>query len=414
MRECCLLITPKQGNVFGGLEAEFNLRRIDGTLPDAQDNDRFYVACHQSLGDVVSVEPGAHMIEIKTQNPASDPKKVMTQFSSSYAVLDRIAHDQGLIIANRADMNDVSLGMLCANLISSIDPATVQNRHLDVKMEAADRIVGKALRAHACSTASIQYTHAVTDADNLHRWMRVHYAMMPLYLSVFDNSQREENGIHTAITRRADLGERGLMRINPFEAKNGFDLMERYSELLTDLPLLLFTDGNGNLASPKTKTVFGDLSPSLQNVGNFMAVANGLWTSCKIKPLFNAFYPEKLDHLLLEVRDMDTGLRNITPVVHLFAPMTRQAQNVGYLEHLLEREAGIPLTYRPKVAFNMSVNSLEAVRTTPGLAVTFGAITMRDAVDRIIIPVLKRFNPQGQVVWKEFMGEREKFFSSTP
>ena len=71
--------------VTAGLEMERFILNADGTLPDTIQHDCLYKSLHRKLADKVSVEPGAHMIEIKT-HPHTDAAALSKDLLKTLAI----------------------------------------------------------------------------------------------------------------------------------------------------------------------------------------------------------------------------------------------------------------------------------------------------------------------------------------
>lgn len=75
-----------------GMEMERFILKEDGTLPDARTHDVLYIALRKSLGENASVEPGAHMIEIKT-GVHKEAVSLHREMSETFAALRREAKE---------------------------------------------------------------------------------------------------------------------------------------------------------------------------------------------------------------------------------------------------------------------------------------------------------------------------------
>lgn len=402
-----------------GMEMERFILREDGGLPDAKTHDVLYLALRKSLGDNASVEPGAHMIEIKT-GVHKDAVSLNREMSETFAALKKETAAAGLKIADTSDLPQFPLTDLRNNLISRIDPETGKTRRVTEIMSAYEKNGWTDNANWGCGTTSIQLTHSVEDIDQLHRWARVHAAMSPLYFAAFENRARANGNVHEGIRLRGLMKERGLVAEYVFSAKDGSDFAEKYVDFVLQNKLLTTLDENGQDVILPQPTAFRDLPESQQTLGNFLQAASFSWNVSKIKLIVDEDALEKgevrLGNLLLEARDIDVSDRAVLAVAGWFCALTESELTLSEAEIRLE-QIGIPVVSNPKVAAERTRAALDAVQNDPRyLETAFGdpakGIKVRDAIAEIVLPIFKSGgDPAGAAdIWKEVAKSQKPYF----
>ncbi len=377
--------------VTKGMEMEHFLLKRDGSLPNASLHDKFYVSAKRALGDDVSAEPGAHMIEIKT-HPHDNHADLISNLKKNLRTLKNVANIHSLKILNTSDIPNIPIQQIRENLASKKDPASGQVRRVEV---LEDLINGglKQFQDYVLRTTSIQLTHSIKDIDKMHRWAKIHCALMPIYYTVFENRTRTGK-THDALNIRRSLGEQGLIASYIFQAEDGEDFAEKYVEYVANTDMYTVFDENGDNQTVIPPVKFINLPKEKQTLGNFMKAASYNWGVCKIKPSIDNEALEKrniaLSNLLLEVRDFDTSEKGANIISEWLCTLTENEENLIEIEARLE-DAGIPICTDPTKALKLIRESLYEVETKENyLDTSYGEnSTLRDAIKEVMIPMTR-------------------------
>ncbi len=379
-----------------GMEMERFLLRRDGKLPDIQDHDALYMALRKALHDKASVEPGSHMIEIKT-GVHEHADTLSRELLMNLDILKTEAERLGLAVTPASDFPGFPAPVLSGNLISRIDPETGKTRRVWEMMKAYEQNGWTDIANWGCGTTSIQLTHSVEDADTLHRWTRVHAALSPLYFSVFENRQRSPQGIHEGIRLRRLMKERGLIAGYVFKAEDGVDFVDKYIEFILANQLLTTLDEKGQDIALARPAAFNDLPAADRTLGTLLQSASFYWNICKVKLILDESLLQtgeiKLENLLLEVRDMDVSDAAVPAIAGWFSTLTESETSLFEVEARLE-SMGVPVCSNPALAEKRTKDALIAVESDPRyLETIFGdadqGTILRDAITQIVLPMLR-------------------------
>lgn len=406
-----------------GMEMERFILHADGSLPDAAAHESFYLRLRQLLDDKVSVEPGAHMIEIKT-GVHIDAAALTTELRNHMNTVDRTAKESGLIVVATSDLPGFSPDRLARNLIARIDPETGKTRRVWELMKAYESNGWHAIGRWGCGTTSIQLTHSVQDADTLLRWSRVHAALSSLYYAVFENRTRTAGTVHDGIRLRRLMGERGLVASYVFNARSGADFVDRYVDAIAQNRLLTILDDKGQDSPLPHPASFREIPPHAQTLGNLLQAASFSWNTCKIKPIIDdaalARGQIRLQNLLLEVRDMDVSAAAVPAIAGWFATLTESDARLREAEDRLE-SLGVPVRSNPALAGTRTHAAIAAVENDPAcLRTVFGdaarGTTLRDAVTQLVLPMLEGYAPAGEALplWQAAARAQTPPFRVTP
>ena len=404
-----------KGPVTAGMEMEVFLLTGTGGLPNADQHNRLYGSLRRELGDSVSVEPGAHMVELKSgvhqaARPLSD---------DLLAVFGRVqghADNHGLKVQAGSDLPGFTAAQLTGNLVSPVDPETGAVRRAPTMVETCKRVGWGAVADWGCSTTSIHYTQSVQDADQLHRLSKIHAALAPVYYAAFENRERE-NGVHGGLRLRRQMGQRGLIAPAVFDAADGDDYVDRYVAATMKNQMITRLDAEGYDAALPRPMAFGELPREEQTVGNWLQAASTTWNFTKVKliPDEEALKDKRvsLAHLLLEVRDFDVSRSGVPAIAGWLHAVGSSEERLAEAETRLEA-LGVPVVSDPKRAGVLSTRTLLAVETDPRtLETPFGhGFTARDAVRQVIVPMLHGAgNPAGSLdLWQDVAAARTPVF----
>jgi hypothetical protein len=393
-----------------GMEMERFLLKRDGKLPDRHDHNALYLALCKVLHEKASVEPGSHMIEIKT-GVHEHADSLVQELLMNLDILKTEARKIGLVVTPTSDLPGFPVTQLSGNLISRIDPETGKTRRVWEMMKAYEQNGWTDVANWGCGTTSIQLTHSVDDADTLHRWARVHAALSPLYFAVFENRSRSSQGLHEGIRLRRLMNERGLVADYVFKARNGVDFVDRYIEFILTNQLLTILDEKGQDIALARPTAFNDLPVADQTLGTLLQSASFYWNVCKIKLILDERRLQtgeiKLENLLLEVRDMDVSDAAVPAIAGWFSTLTESETSLFEVEARLE-SIGIPVCSDPALAEKRTRDALTAVENDPRyLETVFGdadqGTILRDAITQIILPMLRNSGDPAHAIpsWEE-------------
>ena len=120
-----------------------------------------------------------------------------------------------------------------ANLVRRVDDNPERGDRQITLMDVFRRCVKQAAHYPVYSVGE-QYTHGVSNIDELLETKRVLYAIAPLIYNIFDNSPPFIGGqrpvVHPVIDLRLRLGRAGLIDAAVFEAEDGKDYAERKNQ----------------------------------------------------------------------------------------------------------------------------------------------------------------------------------------
>ncbi len=380
--------------VTAGMEMELFLLNRDRSLPTPQTHDKFYKSVRQSLGDRISVEPGAHMIELKS-GVHRDAVLLTKDLLGVLGQVTEHAAAHGLQVQPSSDLPGFPVGQLAANLVSRTDPETGKVRRVREIVDACKTHGWTNISDWGASTTSIHYTHSVADAGQMHRYAKVHAAMMPVYYAALENRTRE-NGVHDGLRLRRMMGARGLVAPYVFTAEDGNDFADRYVAAVQSNQILTMLDRGGHDAALPRPMTFRELEPEARNVGNLMHAASASWNVCRIKPIIDQRAARSgnlgLSDLLLEVRDLDVSREAVPAIAGWLQTLTRSESALSEAEIRLET-LGVPVISNPRAAGLRTVAALAAVEISPRTLDThFGDprrnLTVRDAVEQVILPMM--------------------------
>ncbi|MCI5059458.1 MAG: hypothetical protein MRY79_00135 [Alphaproteobacteria bacterium] len=380
-----------------GVEMERFMLKSDGSLPDKTLHDILYTNLFERLGKSgVSVEPSAHMIEIMSK-PHTDADSVVQEMRNNISVLHEEAGRLGLEVVPSSDLPNIPLDRLLHNFVNKVDPVHKIVRRAYELPHAYKKHGWDNIMTYSCTTTSMHFTHSVQNANQLHRWAKVHYALSPLYYTIFENRTRDAKGKHAALSRRKELGERGLVADYVFDSYDGDEFIERYVQFVSDTVMPAILDEKGNNETLEKPLKFDELPQDRHTLGNFLQAASFAWNVCKLKPIID---PESLEggdlrlkNLLLEVRDFDSSEGSLPVIAHWLCALTQSEENLVAVENALE-ELGMPICTDPKYAKEKINEALAGVESTRGyLNIPYGTRengTLRDLIGKIVLPVLIR------------------------
>ncbi len=405
---------------LAGIEMERFLLTLDGELPTPEQHDAFYIDLKRLLGESASVETGSHAIEIKTE-PESDPVSLSADLARKIEVLKHVAFRHDLIIQQSSDLPGYMTRQLAANVISRIDPVTHAVRRAYELCRAYERSGLNHVSAYSCTTTSLQFTHSVPDADQLHRFYRIHAAMMPLYYAIFENRTRV-NGVHTAMAARRELGSQGLIPSYVFEAADGHDFVRKYVDNVLNRRMVTALSPDGQDFTLERPTRFTDLPEDQRTLGNLLQAASFAWNVCKIRPVLDeqalAQGDIALTHLLLEARDMDVSEKAIPAIAGWFFALTESEETLTAAEEFLEY-LGIPVRSAPLQAGDMANTALRRIENRQEyLNLPYGdmGLALRDMVGQLILPILNDSGDPANAapLWKEAAASAAPYFRVQP
>jgi len=406
--------------VTAGMEMErFIIKNEDKQLPDSKLHNAFYKALHAVLDDKTSVEPGAHMIEIKTGVHKSS-KTLTKEMIDNISALKDVARKHNITVLDTSDIPHISINEIKRNLISEKDPITNTTRRTPAIIKAYEDQGFNAMVSYGMNTVSTQFTHSVNNADQIHSWAKIHSAFMPLYYAVFENRNRNEHGWHGAMSARKNMGDRCLITDYIFEAKDGNDFAEKYIDFVTNSPIYLVLDENGEDKILNAPTTFNNLPKSQQTLGNFLQAASFNWGVCKIKTIFDEDKIQQgefeLSNMLLEVRDFDVSDDSIPVIANWLYSLVSNEYNIFEVETRFE-EIGMPIVSDPIAAKQMIRECLDNVGSASNmfLDAPFGnkGKTLRDVINEVIIPISYETGADAKTIksWKDIASSKNSPFN---
>jgi len=405
-------------DVTYGMEMEKFIIKYNGELPDAYLHDEFYKSLAEILKDKVSVEPGAHMIEIKT-GVHKDSRSLETELNKFLKILKKKAKKHKLKVLDSAEISNADPEELKKNFVSLKDPFTGHVRRAPSIMEAYTKLGFGAIVDYAMNSTSVHFTHSTKNMNELHRWAKVHSAFMPLYYAVFENRQRTADGYHTTMYLRKNMQDRCLLLDYPFKAVDGDDLARKYVEYVENTTLYSKLDKNGDDKTLEKTETFLTLPEEEKTLGNFLQAASFQWGVCKIKPTIDEGALKngqlKFSNLLLEVRDFETSDQSVSAVAGWLGNFVMTEENLLEAESRLE-DLGIPVVSNPEEAHKLIKYSLDNIGSFSNrfLDTSIGGkgATLRTMVNEIILPMLKHSNATNEVFkqWTEISTATEAPF----
>lgn len=404
--------------VTAGMEVEKFLMKEDGSLPNAKDNDALYVDLLNELGDKTSTEPGSHMMEVKSA-AHSCGRTIGADLLDKIGTLREIAASHKIKLLDTSDMpTHVSIQSLRDNLVSMKDPITkLVRRGPEIIQSCKDRNFNEIVD-YTVSTSSVHFTHSTRGIDQLHRWAKVHSTLMPLYYAVFENRERNE-GKHSAMEVRGNMGDRFLISDYIFQAKDGEDFAEKYIEFVTNSPMYSILDAKGQDKAFSEATTFNDLPEEEKTIGNFLQAASFNWGVCKVKPIIDteALHQGefKLSNLLLEARDFDAADESIPVISNWLYTLVKSEENLLEIENRLE-DIGVPILSNPEEALELVKKSLQEVgsENSEYLETAIGNKnnSLRDLIKQVILPIANNNMCQTSLNnWKDIANSEKPIFN---
>lgn len=356
---------------LAGLEEEIFIHASKQGLPLAghEQNvelERDLLTAHPRLdADGVSLEPGAHMIETKTDAfPAALQNCIVDQIELRRSVILYDCGRKNLVRSPYSSLPHVSPQQAMDNLVQRVDENPERGDRQITLMDVFRRRVQPAAHYPVYSVGE-QYTHGVSDPDELLQTKRVLYALAPLIYNLFDNSPPFINGerqtVHPVIDLRLRLGRAGLIDAAAFHAADGEDYVERKILETMDKPLYVTHDETGRYVPvPDGKQVtFRELYEQGQGTKLLYLIAQLQgWPFLKDK----LFHNEKDGFYAIgnEIRDLGNGPAAPCMAASLFTPIVFDREFREGLINLLETKYGFTLVSDPATAYDIVRANLHA------------------------------------------------------
>lgn len=305
-----------------------------------------------------SNEPGAHMIEVKTdpyvlKSIENIPREILT----AQASVLRATQAVGILQSPFASVPFASEAECIANIISprKDDEYSVRPRLL---MDGIRDIMNKSASAYPVTNTAVHWTHGVRSKRHAFEMSRMQAALLPFLLVLtenrtpYQNNSKERVRLHTGIDYRRSLAFtngvdsiRGLIPEFTFSARDEDEFIENLIDTVLHSPMISYFDNDGNFSIPpknKTLTPMDMQGLGKEDVAQFEQAMSGFWWSFKYK-----LGKEPGAPFLHELRDFDSGPEVIANISLIGGMLALNDGARAEMFNRLEGKYGIPIMSDP-------------------------------------------------------------------
>lgn len=358
-----------------------------------------------------SNEPGAHMIEIKTdpyilESIENIPREILT----AQASVLRATKATGILQSPFAVVPFSSEKDCRANIISARkdDDYSVRPRML---MDGIRDIMNESASAYPVMNTAVHWTHGVKSKRHAFEMSRMQAALLPFLLVLTENRPPYQNNdttrvkVHTGIDYRRSLAfnggidsKRGLIPEFTYAARDENEFVERLVDTVLESPMIFYFDNDDNFTiapkglylSPMDMKGYGH-----ENVAQFEQALSGFWWSFKYK-----LGDKPSDAFLHELRDFDSGPEVVTNISLIGGMLALNDEARAEMFTRLEGKYGIPIMSDPLEARTIIKSNLDGAyhrgdkkyhTTDRHMEVPFGSKghTMLDFLRSDLLPMLE-------------------------
>ncbi len=391
-----------------------NIKLTDAVLPpqDRQDNENKGFKAKINMSN----EPGAHMVELKT-NPhvLSAIENIAHEIASQKSVLSLKATElETPQIQSPFAIMPFATPLECMNNI-------ISGREYDygycdrprIMMESFKRIMSRKAHSYPVANTSVHGTHGVKSLRHAFEMTRLQSALLPFFLILtenrppYQNAREQRVSIHTGLQSRQNLctitknshTKRGLIPDFTFAARNEHDFLNMMLDEILHAPMLVYYDHEYNFkAVPRGQEIapanMQGLGP--ETVAQFELAMSEFWWSFKYK-----LPPEGCDGILHELRDFDSSPETTANMALIIGMLALNDSARAAMIDRLEKKYALPLISDPLAAEQAIKKNLLGVyhrgdkrfhHTDQHMKIPFGAKnhTMLDFLRQDLLPMLEQ------------------------
>lgn len=304
-----------------------------------------------------SNEPGAHMIEIKTdpyilESIENIPREALT----AQASVLRATKAVGILQSPFAIIPFASEKDCIANTISA--RGRIDDYGGRLRLDGIRDIMNQKASAYPVTNTAVHWTHGVKSKRHAFEMSRMQTALLPFFLVLtenrppYQNNEKERVKVHSGIDYRRSLyyttgieSVRGLIPEFTYAARDENEFIERLIDTAMESPMISYFDNDGKLKIPPKGV---SICPSdmkgygREDVAQFEHGLSGFWWSFKYK-----LGGEPNEAFLHELRDFDSGPEVVTNISLIGGMLAMNDDARAEMFDRLETKYGIPILNDP-------------------------------------------------------------------